>query len=152
MPSYRKAFPSKFLKADDIAVSQDVEIKRVAFETVGAGQRQERKLVVHFVELEKGLVLNLINADTIAEITGSDDYESWGGHRITLFPTKTEFQGKRVPCLRITEPSRQTSRRPPANTQFERVPDWVSDPEQAVRSGQAGKARDIDEAMGSPAE
>ena len=54
MPSYRKAFPSKFLKADDLPTPQEVEIKHVGFEDVGTGQNQERKLVAHFVEFLKG--------------------------------------------------------------------------------------------------
>ena len=59
MPNYKNAFPSKYLKADDISTPRAVEIKSVDFEDVGAAQRQERKLVVHFVELAKPLVLNL---------------------------------------------------------------------------------------------
>lgn len=146
MPNYKKAFPSKFLKAEDISTLQAVEIKRVAFETVGAGQDQKSKLVAHFVGLDKGLVLNLINADTMAEICGTDNYEAWPGHTIALFPTKTEYQGKRVACLRICEPPR----RPAASeTRPEPVPKWVTEPEQGG-SEQAGRARDIDEALGSP--
>ncbi len=145
MPNYRSAFPSKFLKADNFPHAQELEIASVDFEDVGTGQKQERKLVVHFVGQSKGLVLNLINADTIAEISGTDDYEGWPGHRITVFPTKTEFQGKRVPCLRISEPSRQAKRSAPP-TQAEPVAAWVTEPEQATPD-QAGRARDIDEAM-----
>ena len=144
MPNYKNAFPSKYLKADDISTPRAVEIKSVDFEDVGAAQRQERKLVVHFVELAKPLVLNLINADTIAEISGTNDYEQWPGTTIELYPTKTEFQGKRVPCLRISEPSRRSTSRTPSNE----VPDWVTDPEQAG-SEQVERAQDIDEALGS---
>ena len=150
MSNYKDAFPSKYLKAADVNSPRAVEIKSVDFEDVGAGQRQERKLVAHFVNVVKGLVLNLITADTIAEITGTDDYEAWPGHVIELYPTKTEFQGKRVPCLRVREPERQ-SRRAPAETRCERVPGWVT--EEAAGSEQAGRARDIDDVLSSsPAE
>ena len=46
----------------------------------------------------------LVNSDTISELAGTDDYEAWPGCRIQLFATKTEFQGKRVPCLRVCPP------------------------------------------------
>ena len=52
----------------------------------------------------------MINAETIAEITGTADYEQWPGHTIELYLTKTEFQGKRVPCNRIRERQSKTSR------------------------------------------
>ena len=103
MASFRDAFPSKYLKASDLSGPVVVEIEPVGFEDVGTGQRQERKLVAHFVGKSKGLVLNMINAESIAEIAGTDDYEQWAGHAVELYPTKTEFQGKRVPCIRIRE-------------------------------------------------
>jgi hypothetical protein len=106
MASYKDAFPSKYLKADDLGGRRPVgTIASVTFADVGGGGKVERKLVVRFTDPAlKGLVLNLVNADTIAEITGNDDYEHWPGHRVQLFPTKTEFQGKRVPCIRLCAP------------------------------------------------
>lgn len=105
MPSYRTAFPSKYLKAEDLGTSRPiVTIATIDFEMVGPGQDQARKLVAHFEEPIKPLVLNLINSATIAEVVGSDDYESWLGHRIQLYAAKTEFQGKRVPCIRVCAP------------------------------------------------
>ncbi len=140
MTNFRKAFPSKYLKAEDITKPSAVEIKSVDFEDIGTGQRQEQKLVAYFVNVPKGLVLNLINSETIAEICGTEEYEQWPGHTITLFPTKTEFQGKRVPCIRISEPPRPppVSARPPAAAS-ERVPDWVTEREQAS-ADQAGRS------------
>ena len=145
MSNFRDAFPSKYLKAADVTTPQVVTMDSVDFADVGTGKSQERKLVAHFVGVPKGLVLNLINSETIAEICGTDDFEKWPSHAIELYPTRTEFQGKRVPCLRIREPERQ-SRRAPAETRPERVPDWVDKPE-AVRSEQVGRARDIDEVL-----
>ena len=104
MTSFRTAFPSKYLKTDDLTAPRIVQIDHVNYEEVGSGQRQERKLVVFFVELPKGLVLNMINGESIAEITGTEDYEQWAGHLVQLFPTRTEFQGKRVPCIRVRAP------------------------------------------------
>lgn len=50
------------------------------------------------------MVLNLVNSESIAEIAGTDDYEQWPSVRVQLYATKTEFQGKRVPCIRIEAP------------------------------------------------
>ena len=143
MTNFRTAFPSKYLKSEDVTKPSVVEIKSLDFEDVGAGQRQERKLVAHFVNVPKGLVLNLINSETIAEICRTNDYEQWPGHHIEIYPTKTEFQGKRVPCLRVREPAQQPRR---AQPRTEGVPGWVTEPE-AAGPEQAGKARDIDEAL-----
>ena len=135
------------MKAADVTSPRAVKIETVDYEDVGTGKQQERKLVAHFVNVVKGLVLNLINSESIAEICGTDDYDKWPGHVIELYPTKTEFQGKRVPCLRVCEPKRQ-SRRAPAKTQQEQVPAWVDEPEQ-LGAEQAGRARDVDEVMPS---
>jgi hypothetical protein len=106
MPSYKTAFPSKFLKADDLGTTRPIgTIHSVDFEDVGTGHTKDRKLVVRFEEPTlKPLVLNLVNSDTIAGLAGTNNYERWPGCRMLLFATKTEFQGKRVPCIRICAP------------------------------------------------
>ncbi len=104
MASFRDAFPSKYLKASDLTGPVVVAVDAAGLEDVGTGQRQERKLVAHFVGKSKGLVLNLINSESIAEIAGTDDYNHWAGHSVELYPTKTEFQGKRVSCIRVRRP------------------------------------------------
>ena len=105
MPNFREAFPSKYLKADDFKGPRPMQIESVDIEDVGAGQQKEEKLVVSFVEVLKGLVLNRINAETIAEIASTEDYGQWAGVTVELYPTKTEFQGKRVPFIRVQPPS-----------------------------------------------
>ena len=114
MPSYKTAFPSKFIKAENLGTTRPIgTIGTVDFEDVGAGQNKDRKLVVHFTEPDlKPLVLNLINSDTISELAATDDYEQWPGCRIQLFATKTEFQGKRVPCIRSARRPRTSRVRP----------------------------------------
>lgn len=105
MPSYKTAFPSKYIKAEDVGARPVATIATVDVEDIGAGQNKESKLVVHFEEASlKPLVLNKINSDTIAEIAGSEDYDLWPGTKIQLFGSKTEFQGKRVACIRVQEP------------------------------------------------
>ena len=100
-----------------------------------------------------GLVFRRPQATLTADLWSifAPPFSAWPEHTIELYPTKTEFQGKRVPCLRVREPARQ-SRRVPVQTQQERAPDWVDEPDQ-MGPEQAGRARDVDEAMGdSPRE
>ena len=130
MPSFRIAFPNKYLKADDLGTTRPIgTIATVSLEDVGSGTTLERKLVVTFRESTlKGLVLNLINATTIAEIAACDDYDEWLGTRVVLYATRTEFQGKRVPCIRVAAPAPMPPRRTPPTpsvpTPPPEPPDW----------------------------
>jgi hypothetical protein len=95
-----EAFPSQYLKAADLnGRTPNVTIKEVSLETVG----EDSKLVVYFNNSEKGLVLNKTNANTIADILGSEDTDDWPGKRIKLITAKVEYQGKRVPAIRVEE-------------------------------------------------
>ena len=68
------------------------------------GQDKEHKLVVWFAETEKGLVFNKINGETISEIVGDDDSDSWADQKVVLFADKTDFGGRRVDCIRVRAP------------------------------------------------
>lgn len=105
-----KAFPSKYLKADDAEDDLIVTIKGVKVETVGQGQKAEQKPVVYFNEHEKGMVLNKTNAKMIAKIAGSDDTDDWKGVKIRVIATEVEFQGDLVMALRVRE-AKKTARR-----------------------------------------
>ena len=102
-------FPSKFLKAADLN-GQPVElaIREARMETLKTpdGAEQE-KCVLYFAKAKKGLVLNLTNWDTVADLAGADSKE-WPGQRIELYPTKTEMRGKSVDCIRIRQPEQAT--------------------------------------------
>jgi hypothetical protein len=95
----KQAFPSKFLKAADLDGDRVLTIRSVAIEDVGT-DRTEEKPVVSFQEIERRLVLNRTNADTIADLYGADT-DDWAGRQIILTPSETDFAGKRVPCIRI---------------------------------------------------
>jgi hypothetical protein len=96
------AFPSKYLKASDLGQLRPVVvIDAVRMESIGD---DEDKPVVHFQGKAKGLVLNKTNANMIAEITGSQETEHWRGRRIALYASKTDYQGKRVDCVRVDYP------------------------------------------------
>ena len=95
------AFPSTFLKAADLGGKRvTVVIDKVVMEDIGG----EHKPVVKFQGKERGVVLNKTNASMIAEIAGTDETDDWKGIKVVLYPTKTEFQGKRVDCIRVDYP------------------------------------------------
>lgn len=125
------AFPSKYLKAHDLAKPTAATISHVTVEEIGDG---EPKPVVHFKNAEKGLVLNKTNASIICEVLGTSETDDWAGKRITLYATKTEFQGKRVDCIRVSDQPPQASGnghqppakpKPPAPAEFEASSDDV---------------------------
>jgi hypothetical protein len=99
MPSFQNAFPSKYLRVADLnGRAVPVTIESVMLETVG----MDSKYVARFKNCRlKPVVLNKSNCLTIAEIGGSDDVDTWPGLRVEVFPTTTDYQGKRVGCIRI---------------------------------------------------
>jgi len=103
MPTYKDQFGST-LKVEDIQAKGQVRvvIEAVNVEDVKNDEGKERKLVARFIGKEKGLVLNRTNADKLAELAGSDDYDQWAGTPCILYvdPSVT-FGGKRVGGIRI---------------------------------------------------
>lgn len=114
------AFPSNYLKADDLGKSRPVvTISDVRVEKVG----EDEKPIVYFEGKEKGLVLNKTNAATIAELADSSETDDWSGVRVRLYATKVDFQGRRVLAIRIEEaPAAPRSVRQP---EPEPEPDFV---------------------------
>lgn len=92
-------FPSKSLKAEDLGtVEPVVTIAKVTTQSFDDGSR---KPVIHFDGKDKTLVCNKTNWNAIVEITGQEDSEFWTGHRIKLVVARVDFQGKRVPAIRV---------------------------------------------------
>jgi hypothetical protein len=93
-----EAFPSKFVQASDLNGREvRLTIASLTFEKMSD---QSEKLCIYFRGTDKGLVLNKTNASTIADMHG-DDTDLWVGKQITIFPTKVDFQGKRVDAIRV---------------------------------------------------
>ena len=109
----KTAFPSKWIRAADLH-GRDIPLTIIRFspeeEVANDGST---KPVIFFHGTEKGLVLNVVNAETIAEIAG-EETDLWIGQKIILFPTTTDFKGKRVDCIRIRELTTQTQQAAPA--------------------------------------
>lgn len=99
MPRIGDVFPSRFIKAEELAgrAPATVTIESVDLETIG----EDRKLVAHFIGAVRGLVLNRTNARALAEICGSDDTDNWLGARIRIVPIKVNYQGRMVASVRV---------------------------------------------------
>jgi hypothetical protein len=96
------AFPSKYIKAADLQDRDwSVTLKAVEMETME--QTGEEKPVLYFVESDRGLVLNVTNATTIATKLG-DDTDVWEGKSVVLYSATTSFSGRTVPCIRVRVP------------------------------------------------
>jgi hypothetical protein len=92
------------VKADDLSAGpQTVAIRELAIEEIGQGKSREAKGVLYFHGRDKGLVLNATNCRTIEDAYGTES-DDWPGKSIELFSTETDFQGKRVPCVRVRIP------------------------------------------------
>lgn len=100
----------KYLKCDDLGGRRVlVTIERMEAQKI----EDEEKPVLYFVGKNKGLVLNRTNADSIIEITGTDETDEWEGKQIVLHPDKTKFGGKTVDCIRIATPQQTNTPRVP---------------------------------------
>ena len=95
-------FTGNFLAAADLkGKAHKLRIEALTQEELG--DPKENKWVLKFAGKEKKLVLNKTNTNAIAEMHG-DETDNWMGKTVILFPTKTEFGGKKVDCIRVKVP------------------------------------------------
>jgi hypothetical protein len=123
MGNWRDALPSQWLKAADFEKPGLLTIRKFGVELIG----EDKRPVVWFDEVEKGLALNITNGSTIEEICGSPDPSRWVGHKIVLFKTQTDYAGKRVDCIRIRAPKNgaAVAAPPPPEPEFHATDDDV---------------------------
>lgn len=99
------AFPSKYLKADDLEEGDlVVTISDAQFEefTDPKTKRPDNKPVLYFQGNEaKPLVLNKTNYKTITQLLGSDDTDNWTGRKIALYATEVESFGEVTLGIRV---------------------------------------------------
>jgi hypothetical protein len=94
-------FPSKWLKAEDIGDKEPIlTINTAAGEEFGDG---EKKLVLFFDEVEKGLVLNRTNYEKINEAWGSET-DNWKGRKVQLYTALVSYKKKEVKAIRLRIP------------------------------------------------
>jgi hypothetical protein len=99
------------LKGKDVTVTiEGWSVKE--FETDG---RADKKIELRFQETDRTLVLNKTNAGSIVDMLDQDDLDLWKGSWITMYPTQTDYAGKRVDCIRIKAAGREET---PADSPF----------------------------------
>jgi hypothetical protein len=96
----------------------------------------DKKPVLYFSGTDKGLVLNVTNANSIKELYGPETND-WRGRAITLYVAKVEYQGKRMDGIRVDPPDTAQGPRPvappppppslPIEDQFASGPEVTSD-------------------------
>lgn len=94
----------KYLKHQELTDGQDlvVTVSGYSQETLENNGQKQKKWVVHFKELEKGLALNATNGKTLCKILGSDDMDMWLGQKIALYvKDDVEFGGELVSAIRV---------------------------------------------------
>ena len=98
-------FPSRFWKSADLnGKPMVVTIEGTVRETLKTPDgKSDEKAVLYFTGSSKCLPLNVTNWDSVAEICGEDS-DTWPGHQLELYPTKTQMGGKTVDCIRINRP------------------------------------------------
>ena len=113
MGTREEYFPSIWLKAadlGDVGTELAVRIEYEAGETIEDPQtgKSATKPVVKFAGIEKPLILNVTNWDSITALHGADSAE-WRNKWVTLYVTTTEAFGKThvVPRVRDTGPAPQ---------------------------------------------
>ncbi len=95
---------SKFLRAEDLKGNRVVvTIESFSIETMKSDNGDKQQVVLKFEGKEKILGLNKTNAQRIAAHSGSFNPADWIGAKIKLIPTKTDFQGKEVDCIRVSD-------------------------------------------------
>lgn len=62
---------------------------------------KKKGLVMHFVELDLPMVLNVTNCEAIAEVTGSDKIADWIGRKIIVGTSRIKAFGKMHDAIRI---------------------------------------------------
>ena len=112
---------SKWLGWEDLVQPvMQFRVNNVTIENYAAeGQQQDLKLTLHLDgapmrsdgTMPKPLGLNATNREVLMEAWGEDDTDTWIGQIVELRIEKTNFQGKRVNCIRTypTQPAAQVA-------------------------------------------
>jgi hypothetical protein len=62
--------------------------------------REDKKLVIHFEDMDELLPLNVTNARILQDSLGNET-DDWEGNTIQLLPVKRNFQGKMVDAIQV---------------------------------------------------
>lgn len=102
MPKF--ATDGKYLKHQELAgdgADTHVTIRGFDQETLENNGSKQKKWVLYFNELDKGLALNATNGKTVCKMFG-DEMTDWIGKKIALYvKDDVEFGGEMVSAIRI---------------------------------------------------
>ena len=108
------AFPSKWLKADDLSGGpQTLIIAGVTPDTLTNDDGEKTVYILRFQDHDKGLVLNQTNWLSIEAMYGADT-DGWLGNPIKLYKTKVKFGSGVVDAVRILPPDNPAPAKPAA--------------------------------------
>lgn len=104
---------SKYLKKEDFPTPALLTVDRLErVDVAQEGQPAEYKWCLHFAELERGLVLNSTNIQTLGALLG-DDTDHWLGHKVVAYhDPSVSFGGKLVGGIRLRAPKQQAKPAP----------------------------------------
>ena len=97
-----EVFPSKYLAQGDLDQNGDtlVTVSSSGFEPVG--QDKEKKFVVYFKEIEKGLICNKTNFDRMLDAYETDETDDLDGKAFALYVNAdVSYQGKTTGGIRV---------------------------------------------------
>jgi hypothetical protein len=97
MPSASQVYQSNFRKEDFQAGPRALTIKAAAVQVFEKDGKVDKKLVLKFLEDDRGCVLSKTRTEDTIAVAGTDDYEKWTGVKVELFydPTVRAPDGKR---------------------------------------------------------
>lgn len=104
MAKISEEFTSGYMTFEDLE-GQDLVLTITTAEIVKFKEKdgyEKKKILLKFKERKEAMILNLTNRETLVDLYG-DDTEDWEGKRITVYPTKVLFEGKKVGCVRIKD-------------------------------------------------
>lgn len=99
MPSYKELFPDKWLTPGHLgggrarATVRAVEIEGVYNPRAG---RPEPRLIVSFVGKQSRLICSKGQAERLAELAGTDDYDKWAGLQVILSAGRSPNGGETI--------------------------------------------------------
>ena len=99
MPNVSKMFPGKFLKAADLD-GKSIKVTIAGLTEDEVGDSKGKKWILNFKDKDRGLVLNVTNANMIAAHYG-DESDNWSGKEVILYVEKVSYQGKIVDAIRV---------------------------------------------------
>jgi hypothetical protein len=100
-----EAYPSKYLKAVDVTGPTASVVRSVTHEPMQDGKL---KPIVFVDGFQKGIVVNVTNADCLYCLAGTDDDADWPGTAIEIFTEMARMPGREpAPSIRFRAQPKQ---------------------------------------------